>query len=249
MIVSNPPFNSVRTSERTGLSLSGLKLHTFFVLKSLNCSREQGTATFILPTSFMDEANSKDRTEVSKLANLISAVRIPSELFESSSNIKMAVDVLTFQRTDKPTLAPLWVDTIESTCGNSCFTHNAALATEFTNVANPVEAFLFNKQQVFREAADKNNLDDQVHSVIVNSLKDFTFVPFKHEDIASLSDVALADPKTSEPFTFNMTCADSLVFQNSDGFLEVDAKIGGIKHKRISGLISIARIAEQLFSE
>lgn len=145
MIVSTPPFNSVRTSDRTGLSLSDLKLNTFFLLKSLNCLREQGTATFILPTSFMDEANSKDRTEVSKLANLISAVRVPFELFESSSNTKMAVDVLTFQRTEKPTLAPLWVDTIESTCGNSYFTHNVALDTEFTNLANPVEAFLFNK--------------------------------------------------------------------------------------------------------
>lgn len=249
VIVSNPPFNSVRTSDRTGLSLSGLKLHTFFVMKSLNCLREQGTATFILPTSFMDEANSKDRTEVSKLANLVSAVRVPFELFESSSNTKMAVDVLTFQRSDKPTLAPLWVDTIESTCGNSYYTHNAALDTEFTNLAVPVEAFLFNKQQVLWEAADKNNLDDQVYTAIVNSLAKFTYVPFKHEDIASLSNVSLADPKTSEPFTFNITSDDCLVFQTSDGFLEVDAKIGGIKHKRISGLIAIARIAEQLFSE
>ncbi len=249
VVVSNPPYNSVRTADRSGLSLSGYKLHAFFVLKSLLSLRDNGVGSFIMPTSFMDEENKSDREEVSKLANLISAVRVPFEVFEQSSNTKMAVDVLTFQRTDTPDLNPLWVDTIEDSIGSTYYTHNAALSTEFVNLAKPVEDFLFGKKQVLWAAIDATDLEQQTYDAIKSSLSGFKYVPFVHDAILTNCNVELKEPTTALPFTFNITTSDDLVFQSNEGFYDVEAKQGGIKYNRIKGMIAIARITEKLFEE
>ncbi|MDA0152435.1 N-6 DNA methylase [Vibrio sp. Makdt] len=250
LIVANPPYNSVRTSDRTGLSISAAKLHTFFVLKSLMSLRNKGVGTFIMPTSFMDDSNDKDRKEISKYANLIGAVRVPFELFENNSNTKMSVDVLSFEREQNPELAPTWLDTIESSVGSQYFNMNAALGTDnFINLSKPVEDFLFNKKQVLWSAENKADIEAQVYKAILKSLSNFRYTSFKHKDAVANSDVELANPSSAEPFTFNTTSDNGLVFQSSDGFYDVDATENGIKYKRIQGMIEIARIAEDLFAE
>ncbi|ELA8176693.1 DEAD/DEAH box helicase family protein [Vibrio alginolyticus] len=249
IVVSNPPYNSVRTNDRSGLSLSGYKLHVFFVLKSLLSLRDEGIASFILPTSFMDDVNDSDRLEVSSLANLISAVRVPFELFEQNSSTKMAVDVLTFQRTSTPVTNPNWVGTIEDACGGSYFSHNAALNTDYINLTKPVEDYIFGKKQVMWSAIEPRNIENQVYEAIVKSLESFKYVPFEHDALFSNSNVELLDPTTAQPFTYNITSTNELVFQTSDGFFEVEAKDTGIKFKRIKGMIEIARITELLFTE
>lgn len=85
IIVSNPPFNSVLTTDRTGLNISGLTLHDLFVIKSLMSLRDQGFFFAVLPTSFLDSENNKVRKQAAQLANLVGGVRLPYELLGTDS--------------------------------------------------------------------------------------------------------------------------------------------------------------------
>ena len=248
-IITNPPFNSARTSDRTGLKINAHKLHTFFLLKSLLSLREGGILSVILPTTFMDNHKSGERLEVSLLGDLVGAVRVPFELFEKHSATKMAVDVLTFKRLDNPTANPAWIDTIESSIGGSYYHYNAQLETTFINLSEPVEEFLFNKKSVLWKAVDNTDLEKQVYDAVLSTHSQLDYKKYTHSSLVELSGVVLEDTDSDMPYTYNITTQSDLVFQTAYGFESVDACVGGTKYNRIKGLIAIGIIANKLFDE
>ena len=246
LIVSNPPYNSVLTSDRSGLKLNGYKLHDFFVLKSASSLRENGFMTLILPTSFMDSSCPKVRTELAKLANFVGGVRVPYQLFEKQSATKTAVDVLCFQCSDQPESNPLWLDTSENFVGTEFYTHNNTLDSEiFVNLAAPEQGILFGAPMVLWGDKGTSNLDQRVYDAVNKLHAALSYQSFEHDDVIA-SNITLKDPSTAAAFTFNIDFDDNLVFQTTSGFEPLNIAPSGIKAKRISGLISLAAIAEKL---
>ncbi|POB47281.1 DEAD/DEAH box helicase family protein [Vibrio vulnificus] len=250
IIVSNPPFNSALTSDRTGLNISGLTLHDLFVIKSLMSLRDQGFFFAVLPTSFLDSENNKVRKQAAQLANLVGGVRVPYELFGSDSATKTAVDVLLFQGTTTPDSDCNWIESEECQLDTLIYHVNTAVTSGFIkDLSQPTKGFLFNRESVLYGAIEPENLDNQVYDAVYSVASQANYVDFTHEDAVSQVTVDLANPETVQPFTYNVTTQGEIVFQNDRSFIKCDIPQGGMKYKRILGIIEIANVLTELMDQ
>lgn len=251
LIVSNPPFNAIRTSDRTGMNVNNVKLHELFILKSLKLLRQGGLYYAVLPCSVMDSEDESTRRKISELANFVGGVRIPYQLFESKTNTKMSVDVLLFEACNEAEPNLDWIGVEQQTLGTSFYTSNAALGTErFLNLAVPTEGFLFGRNQVlWSQPDDKSDLSTAVYSACSSLFKDIAqYVPYVHEDERLKQESGLSITADIEPFTFGLSDDHSIVFRGLNGFELVETSHKAMKFKRVSGMIEIAEVANSLMA-
>ena len=96
--IGNPPFSDriVRADPATaGL---GLRLHDFFIARSIARLRPGGLAMFLSSTGTMDKAGSVAREHIAGMADLIGAVRLPEGSLRGAAGTDVVVDLLVFQR-------------------------------------------------------------------------------------------------------------------------------------------------------
>lgn len=250
LIASNPPFNSILTSDRSGLGINNVKLHELFVLKSLKLLRDGGYLYVVLPTTVMDEKNTTFRKSIASLANLIGGVRVPYQLFEKKTNTKTAVDVLLFKRTLNESVSQSWIEVEEKTCGSSFYSVNKAVRSDlFVNLASAKEDYLFNKKSVLWTANCVTNLEHEVENACFNLFKnEKVYQPHTHEDEKIKAKTDFSISSLIEPFNFGLTDHNEVVYRTTDNFEMIEASEKAMKHKRIAGMITIANLAKKLTS-
>jgi adenine-specific DNA methylase len=75
-----------------------LSIHNYFIAKSLDLVKEGGVLCLITSPSTMDSKNAKFREYLAKKSELITAFRLPSEAFKTSSNTEVSADVLILKK-------------------------------------------------------------------------------------------------------------------------------------------------------
>jgi N12 class adenine-specific DNA methylase len=98
LAIGNPPFADriVRTDPTTA-SL-GLRLHDYFIARSIARLRPGGLALFVTSTGTMDKASTAAREHIAGMADLVGAVRLPEWTMRASAGTDVVIDVLVFQR-------------------------------------------------------------------------------------------------------------------------------------------------------
>lgn len=248
VVISNPPFNSVLTADRSGLPISGFTLHDFFVMKSLHLLREGGIYVAILPTSFLDSKNADVRQQASKVAVLKGGVRIGYQLFEQNAFTKTAVDVLIFQAKENGDQDFDWINTTEETLGSTIYHRNTALGNGIKNLATPESGFIIGSPTVLWSSVH-TNLEQQVSESIVECFSHITYSTYEHQDlVATSADYTLANPNCA-PFSYQLTTSNELVFVTNLGIELIESNPKSKKYQRITGISDIVAVANQLISE
>ena len=115
LAIGNPPFadRGVRADPSTA-SLN-LRLHDYFIARSVARLRPGGLALFVTSTGTMDKANTAAREHIASLADLIGAVRLPEASMRATAGTDVVIDVLAFQRrgNGQPASATAWRDLAE----------------------------------------------------------------------------------------------------------------------------------------
>lgn len=98
LAIGNPPFSdrTVR-SDRRYRSL-GLRLHDYFVARSIDLLKPGGLAAFVTSAGTMDKANSTCREHIAKTADLVGAIRLPEGSFRREAGTDVVVDILFFRK-------------------------------------------------------------------------------------------------------------------------------------------------------
>jgi len=98
LAIGNPPFADriVRADPRT--AALGLRLHDYFIARSISRLRPGGIAVFVTSTGTMDKASTVAREHIAGIADLIGAVRLPEGSMRATAGTEVVVDVLVFQR-------------------------------------------------------------------------------------------------------------------------------------------------------
>ncbi|WP_454858205.1 DEAD/DEAH box helicase family protein [Rhizobium binxianense] len=98
LAIGNPPFSDrpVR-SDRAYRSL-GLRLHDYFIARSIDLLKPGALAAFVTSHGTMDKADSTAREHIAKSADLIAAVRLPEGSFRAAAGTDVAVDILFFRK-------------------------------------------------------------------------------------------------------------------------------------------------------
>nr|WP_172691081.1 MULTISPECIES: N-6 DNA methylase [Rhizobium/Agrobacterium group]ASK43682.1 lactate dehydrogenase [Agrobacterium radiobacter]ASK43812.1 lactate dehydrogenase [Rhizobium rhizogenes] len=98
LAVGNPPFSD-RTvqSDRAYRSL-GLRLHDYFIARSIDLLKPGAFAAFVTSSGTMDKANFSAREHIAKTADLIAAIRLPEGSFRADAGTDVVVDILFFRK-------------------------------------------------------------------------------------------------------------------------------------------------------
>ena len=98
LAIGNPPFadRTVRADPTT--AALGLRLHDYFIARSIARLRPGGLALFVTSTGTMDKASTTAREHIAGMADLIGAVRLPEGSMRATAGTGVIIDVLVFQR-------------------------------------------------------------------------------------------------------------------------------------------------------
>ncbi|WP_172965747.1 DEAD/DEAH box helicase family protein [Agrobacterium sp. FDAARGOS_525] len=98
LAIGNPPFSdrTVR-SDRAYRSL-GLRLHDYFIARSLDLLKPGALAAFVTSHGTMDKADTTARVHIAKSADLIAAIRLPEGSFRRDAGTDVVVDILFFRK-------------------------------------------------------------------------------------------------------------------------------------------------------
>jgi N12 class adenine-specific DNA methylase/adenine-specific DNA methylase len=96
--IGNPPFSdrTVR-SDRSYRSL-GLRLHDYFIARSIDLLKPGALAAFVTSHGTMDKADATAREHIAKSADLIAAIRLPEGSFRRDAGTDVVVDLLFFRK-------------------------------------------------------------------------------------------------------------------------------------------------------
>ncbi|MCK9476213.1 MAG: DEAD/DEAH box helicase family protein [Candidatus Muirbacterium halophilum] len=90
LVISNPPYGSSK--------IDGLTIHNYFIKKSLDSLKEGGIMGIVITNSFLDSKNIDTKIDISKSADLLGAVRLPSTAFKDNAKTEVITDVIFFRK-------------------------------------------------------------------------------------------------------------------------------------------------------
>ena len=109
LVISNIPFDNFKI-EDTNYSRK-YSIHDYFIKKALDSVKEGGIVAVITSMSTMDKSDSSIRREYAEKADLLGAIRLPSNAFKKIAGTDVVTDILFFQKNSERELkySPSWV--------------------------------------------------------------------------------------------------------------------------------------------
>jgi N12 class adenine-specific DNA methylase len=112
LVIGNPPFSDRVVRADPVTRALGLRLHDYFIARSIARLRPGGIAVFVTSTGTMDKASTAAREHIAGMADLVGAVRLPEGSMGATAGTDVVIDILVLQRRagDQPTAGAAWID-------------------------------------------------------------------------------------------------------------------------------------------
>ncbi|WP_339761726.1 DEAD/DEAH box helicase family protein [uncultured Hoeflea sp.] len=98
LAIGNPPFSDRTVRSDRAYRSMGLRLHDYFIARSIDLLKPGALAAFVTSSGTMDKADAAAREHISKSADLISAIRLPEGSFRQDAGTDVVVDILFFRK-------------------------------------------------------------------------------------------------------------------------------------------------------
>jgi len=112
LAIGNPPFSNRTVKSDPAFRSLGLRLHDYFIAKSIHRLKPGGLAAFVTSSGTMDKANACAREHIAGMADLVGAIRLPEGSFRADAGTDVVVDILFFRkrRADERAGDSSWLD-------------------------------------------------------------------------------------------------------------------------------------------
>lgn len=97
LVIGNPPYGDF-SLDFNNSNYGNTSIHNQFILNTLDKLDFGGVGVFVVSRYVMDSSETYSRYEFSKLAELVSAIRLPSSAFKAEANTEVVTDILVFKR-------------------------------------------------------------------------------------------------------------------------------------------------------
>ncbi|KIQ05535.1 lactate dehydrogenase [Agrobacterium tumefaciens] len=98
LVIGNPPFSDrIVRSDRAYRKL-GLRLHDYFIARSVDLLKPGGLAVFVTTHGTLDKLDGTAREYIATSADLIAAIRLPEGSFRRDAGTNVVVDVVFFRK-------------------------------------------------------------------------------------------------------------------------------------------------------
>lgn len=100
LIIGNPPYGDFSINLQDFTEYNKFSIHNQFILKSLKSLKNNKYAIYVASRYVLDSIDSQARKEMSYLADLVGAFRLPNGAFKdgTTSNTEVITDILVFKR-------------------------------------------------------------------------------------------------------------------------------------------------------
>ena len=107
--VGNVPFGNYKVNDRAYNKL-GFNIHNYFFAKALDQVRPGGIVAFVTSRYTMDAKSPEVRKYLAQRAELLGAIRLPSNAFTANAGTEVTTDIIFLQKRDRPIeVEPDWV--------------------------------------------------------------------------------------------------------------------------------------------
>lgn len=111
VVVGNVPFGDFKVYDPR-YKKKKLKIHDYFITKSLDLLRPGGIMAVITSKGTLDKKDNSMRKELAEQAQLLGAVRLPGKSFSRDANTDVTSDILFFRKKPERTVEePIWTFT------------------------------------------------------------------------------------------------------------------------------------------
>lgn len=119
LAMGNPPFSDRTVRSDRNFRAMGLRLHDYFIARSIDLLKPGGLAAFITSSGTMDKADPTARKHIAASANLVGAIRLPEGSFRADAGTDVVVDILFFRKRQEGKIAgdQTWLETSEISVG------------------------------------------------------------------------------------------------------------------------------------
>lgn len=98
-VIGNPPFGRLDMTDLSGRKhLSGLRIHNYFIAKSIDLLREGGLLVNVVSHGFMDAGDQRARQYIAERAELVAAIRLPNDAFKGNAHTEVTTDIVIFRK-------------------------------------------------------------------------------------------------------------------------------------------------------
>ncbi len=92
--VGNPPFGSKSLFDPNHPDLRSFSIHNYFFAKSIKALRSDGILAMVVSSSMMDKRGGAQREWISRHAELVGAIRLPSSAFKENALTEVTTDIV-----------------------------------------------------------------------------------------------------------------------------------------------------------
>ena len=101
LAIGNVPFGQYQVNDKAYNKL-GFSIHNYFLAKALDQVRPGGLVTFVTSRYTMDAKDPTVRRYLSQRAELLGAIRLPNNAFQTNAGTDVVSDILFLQRREQP---------------------------------------------------------------------------------------------------------------------------------------------------
>lgn len=98
LAIGNPPFSDRTVRSDHSYRSMGLRLHDYFIARSIDLLKPGGLAAFVTSAGTMDKADGTAREHIARSADLVAAIRLPEGSFRADAGTDVVVDILFFRK-------------------------------------------------------------------------------------------------------------------------------------------------------
>ena len=233
-VVGNVPFGDIRINDRR-YNKHNFLIHDYFFAKSLDKLRPGGVMALVTSKGTMDKENPAIRKYIAQRADLLGAIRLPSNTFSETAGAKSVVsDILFLQKHDRLIdIEPDWVHLNTDENGikmSSYFVDNPDMIMgEMKMVSGP------HGMQSACIAYENQSLSDQLHEAVQNIHAEFT--EYEFDDIAD-EDADKTIPADPDVRNFSYTVVDGTVYYRENSRMK-PVEVSVTAENRIKSMIRI----------
>ena len=242
LAVGNVPFGNYKVNDKAYNQL-GFSIHNYFFAKALDQVRPGGVVAFVTSRYTMDSKDSSARKYLAQRADLLGAVRLPSNAFKANAGTEVVSDILFLQKLDRPIdREPEWVQVGQTPEG---FTVNQYFVDHPDMVLGELsaESTQYGRKDVTVDPIEGANLAGQLKEATAKIQGRYVAAERAETELdEGASHILPADPNVKN---FSYTVVDGEVYYRENSVM-TPVELSGDAKERVKGMVELRGIVNEL---
>jgi len=246
LAVGNVPFGSYKVSDRVYDKL-GFPIHDYFFAKTLDQVRPGGVIAFVTSRYTMDKQSPDVRRYIAERAELLGAIRLPSNAFKANAGTEVTTDILFLQKRDRPIdIEPDWVNLGQTEDGipvNSYFADHPEMVLGTIQWDDKMHG---DKKETTCEPFPDTDLSEQLHEAV--SHLQGQMAEAELPDLGENEEIDDSIPADPEVKNYSYTVVDGKVYYRENSRM-VRPELNETAKARVMGMVELRDCVQNLINQ